>query len=59
MGRFSSDADLNSKLKLNVDLTVAMPCDSKYICFHHSSLVDPDSMGSLDPYPDPDPGGQK
>lgn len=26
--RFSSDADINSKLKLNVDLTVAMPCDS-------------------------------
>jgi hypothetical protein len=21
--------------------------------------LDPDSMGSLDPYPDPDPGGQK
>ncbi len=21
--------------------------------------MDPDSMGSLDPYPDPDPGGQK
>lgn len=25
--RFSSDADLTSKLKLNVDMTVAMPCD--------------------------------
>jgi len=25
--RFSSDADINSKLKLNVDITVAMPCD--------------------------------
>lgn len=25
--RFISDADLHSKLKLNVDLTVAMPCD--------------------------------
>ena len=29
--RFSSDADINSKLKLNVDLTVAMPCDSEYL----------------------------
>jgi hypothetical protein len=55
VGRFSSDADLNSKLKLNVDLTVAMPCDSKYICFFVPRVVDPDSVGSL--YPDP--GGQK
>jgi len=28
--RFSSDADINSKLKLNVDITVAMPCDRKF-----------------------------
>ncbi len=59
MGRFSSDADLNSKLKLNVDLTVAMPCDSKYIYSFILRVVDPDSMGSPDPYPDRDPGGQK
>ena len=28
--RFSSDGDLHSKLKLNVDLTVAMSCDRKF-----------------------------
>ena len=28
--RFASDADLSSKLKLNVDITVAMPCERKY-----------------------------
>ena len=25
--RFAPDADLHAKLKLNVDMTVAMPCD--------------------------------
>ena len=25
--RFSPDADLGARLKLNVDMTVAMPCD--------------------------------
>ncbi len=28
-------------------------------CFGSESGLDPDSMGSLDPYPDSDPGGRK
>ena len=27
--RFAPDADFGAKLKLNVDMTVAMPCDCK------------------------------
>ena len=27
--RFAPDADFSAKLKLNVDMTVAMPCDCK------------------------------
>ena len=27
--RFSPDADLAARLKLNVDMTIAMPCDCK------------------------------
>ena len=35
--RFAPDADLHAKLKLNVDMTVAMPCDceSQILMHHH------------------------
>ena len=29
--RFAPDADFGAKLKLNVDMTVAMPCDCKIL----------------------------
>jgi hypothetical protein len=28
--KFSPDTDFDAKLKINVDITVAMPCSSKY-----------------------------
>ena len=28
--RFAPDADMSAKLKFNVDMTVAMPCDCEY-----------------------------
>ena len=28
--RFAPDADMHAKLKLNVDMTIAMPCDCKH-----------------------------
>ena len=29
--KFVPDADFAAKLQINIDMTVAMPCDSKYI----------------------------
>ena len=38
--RFAPDADLHAKLKLNVDMTVAMPCDCEsHILEAASSLI--------------------
>ena len=31
--RFAPDSDLNAKLKFNVDMTVAMPCDCKIFLY--------------------------
>ena len=45
MNRFASDADLESRLKLNVDLTVAMHCDRKYSLSPSSTVVDASYMG--------------
>ena len=33
--RFVPDADFTAKLKLNVDMTVAMPCDCESLCDNH------------------------
>ena len=35
--RFAPDSDMNAKLKFNVDMTVAMPCDCKY--YLHNYLL--------------------
>ncbi len=54
---------LKSQSKTERDLNIcnAVPGISCYVLLSKKSSVgpDPDSMGSLDPYPDPDPGGQK
>lgn len=37
--KFSPDTDFDEKLKINVDITVAMPCGSKSVIFVPSAKI--------------------
>ena len=37
--KFVPDADFAAKLQINIDMTVAMPCDSKYQKHYSKSLI--------------------
>ena len=37
--KFVPDADFAAKLQINIDMTVAMPCDSKYISTNKANRI--------------------